>query len=210
MKRILILVLLAACDPPREAPKIDRAAVDAKLLRIGTVAGKVAMNSVNDEVAVGKEELYFNERSGSQWNPLWNAGILHLEECRGIAPALSISGSPEWWNPPAEETAANELLLRVRFLLLIRTREYVAPVVLDNGQGLVHYEPGRFAGDALLVNVETQEFLGGFRFQVENPLTVRIDTSLLHLEADLVAAARRTIREMLSSGLPPERLPFSK
>lgn len=208
----MALLLLAACEPP-SGPRFDRDAAEAKIAKIEAAARKASLHPALLEDTFEPVELSFNERP----NPKWNAGILGIEECIGSAPRLAISGSPSWWTVPwaavrgdvaPEESAPFDLLAHLRYLLVIRTREYTAPVVLDNGQGTFHYQPGRFQGDALLVDLETTRILGGFRIRAENEFAIRLDRSKLQLEADLATAAQRKIRETLAEILKKDQLPF--
>ena len=98
-------------------------------------------------------------------------------------------------------------LSSVRYLLVLRTTAYQEPRL--TGESI--FQTGLYTADALLFEVESHEYLGGFRIRATNAAEVTdhaSSDSLTHLVIDLGMEVRRSLDEAVSRRFPGAGLPY--
>jgi hypothetical protein len=90
----------------------------------------------------------------------------------------------------------------LRYLLVIRGRQYRAPVVDELQQA---FAPGRFEGDVVVFDLATKRVLGGYPFSVENERTLQVpegEPQVARLQRNLEALLYAQLRARLESLAP--------
>jgi hypothetical protein len=105
-----------------------------------------------------------------------------------------------------------ETLARLRFVLVLRAQEWVAPsAATEVGEsGLFHFTKGRFTGEALLYSLEDARFWGGVQVAATNQDHVtNLSGATLEdvLRSDLLAQIQQTALLNLARHLPSLRIP---
>lgn len=98
---------------------------------------------------------------------------------------------------------------RLRFVLVIRTREFKAPV---SGTGETKFVSGLFRADVVAFDLSTGAFLGGFPVSAKNDEDVTIVAGedqgqrlLRNLEAAIYESLREGARKAFPGSLPPPK-----
>jgi hypothetical protein len=90
----------------------------------------------------------------------------------------------------------------LRYLLVIRGRQYRAPVADELQKA---FSPGRFEGDVVVFDLETKRVLGGYPFGVENERTLQVpegEPQVARLQRNLEALLYAQLRARLEALAP--------
>lgn len=224
----LVALLLVSCGPDLEEHVAQvRAAGEARIARLASLA-----TAVRDAPRLTRDGFDLGDGEGPLDFSDWDlpeqgvSAVLWLEELEDL---------PGWGPPPplrqftaavrrgaslvrhgrADEKTKTihpeaarryvDALLRLRYVLVIRTVEWTPPAATG-----LSYRRGRLRAEALLVDVDTGALRGGFRFQVANGETLTTTSSDADqaLLGDLKWSVRRAIRVGVARHAPDAVLPF--
>lgn len=200
---LLLPLLLAACGPSADDLINEyRPQAEPRMAAVAGVAKAAAAHSA--ELAEPSVQLTFGDGR--------DAAIVHLElldEDPKTKPDLDFHIVNFWLEFPRDCLAGRadfdidadavrsgfDQLLALKYLVVIRTRLFAAPVSTDDKS----FSPGLWQGEVLVYEIEGAKLLGGYSVSAGNDAEVTVNTQSVDswLRSNLWENARKEVKKVL-------------